>query len=87
MVPDIFSGSINIPIDNFQSDEQIEKQSHLSSSNQDIVFVCRRGNDSQRACAAFSQYCDKKGLNISVKDVIGGLHAWARHVDKKFPIY
>jgi len=80
-------GSINIPIDNFQSDEQIEKQSHLSSSNQDIVFVCRRGNDSQRACAAFSQYCDKNGLNIRVKDVIGGLHAWARHVDKKFPIY
>ena len=84
----LFVGSINIPIDHFQSDEQIEKQSQLSlSSNQDIVFICRRGNDSQRACAAFSQYCHRKGLKVGVKDVIGGLHAWARHVDKEFPVY
>ena len=79
-------GSKNIPVDVFQSnDETIEK--HLAAPNQEVVFICRRGNDSQRACAAFKQFCDRRGLQVDVKDVIGGLHAWAKNVDKSFPVY
>lgn len=79
-------GSKNIPVEIFESDDEtIEK--HLAIPNQDVVFICRRGNDSQRACAAFKKYCDRKGKQVDVKDVIGGLHAWTKHVDKAFPVY
>eukprot|EP00088_Acartia_fossae_P037615 TRINITY_DN3880_c0_g1_i4.p1 TRINITY_DN3880_c0_g1~~TRINITY_DN3880_c0_g1_i4.p1 ORF type:complete len:466 (-),score=72.43 TRINITY_DN3880_c0_g1_i4:261-1616(-) len=83
-------GSKNIPIDTFQTPESIDKHmtDHLAATNpSNVVFICRRGNDSQRASVALREYCDGKGLKVDVKDVVGGLHAWARHVDKDFPVY
>ncbi len=48
----------------------------------DIVFICRRGQDSQVAAAALA-----KAGRRRVKDVIGGLEAWSRDVDPTFPTY
>lgn len=45
--------------------------------------MCRRGNDSQKAVIEL----EKKFPNRGIKDIIGGLHAWAKEVDNSFPIY
>ncbi|OWZ78520.1 adenylyltransferase and sulfurtransferase [Cryptococcus neoformans Bt85] len=73
-------GSINMPLPTI-----------LSSPNgiqltPDIVFICRRGNDSQIAAAALRKALDAKG-DVRVRDVRGGLKAWGREVDLNFPVY
>ncbi|KAJ6618264.1 hypothetical protein B0H10DRAFT_2164185 [Mycena sp. CBHHK59/15] len=57
---------------------------HLPSK-QEVYVVCRLGNDSQIAADALRSAKTKDGM--VVKDVIGGLRAWARHVDPTFPVY
>jgi adenylyltransferase/sulfurtransferase len=48
-----------------------------------VFVVCRRGNDSQLAVRELKQKFD----NIEIKDIRGGLHAWARHINTDFPVY
>ena len=55
--------------------------STLPESNE-VVFICRRGQDSQIAAAALA-----KAGRLGVRDVIGGLEAWSREVDPTFPTY
>ncbi|KAG6877971.1 hypothetical protein C0993_001373 [Termitomyces sp. T159_Od127] len=50
----------------------------------DIYVLCRLGNDSQIAADALRALDIDMGL---VKDVVGGLKAWARDVDPGFPVY
>ncbi|KLT44118.1 hypothetical protein CC85DRAFT_31040 [Cutaneotrichosporon oleaginosum] len=45
------------------------------------IFLCRRGNDSQLAAAALRQ------LGRDATDVRGGLVAWSREIDPRFPLY
>jgi adenylyltransferase/sulfurtransferase len=48
-----------------------------------VFVICRLGNDSQVAADALrSVHAD-----IPIKDVVGGLKAWARDVDETFPVY
>lgn len=55
----------------------------IVSSSFAVIFICRRGNDSQVAVNML-----KTKLNVkSIYDVEGGLHAWATKIDKQFPIY
>lgn len=57
---------------------------NLSSATSRIVFVCRRGNDSQRAVAHMQGQAGFE--TVDFKDLVGGLVAWA--VDKpEFPEY
>ena len=49
----------------------------------EIVVLCRLGNDSQIAAEALREL----DLSLDVKDVIGGLRAWAKYVDPQFPVY
>ena len=49
----------------------------------DLYVVCRLGNDSQLAVDALRE-AGKKG---TVKDLGGGLQAWAHEVDESFPVY
>ncbi len=51
-------------------------------SNRETYVICRLGNDSQIAASSLREA--RQGI---VKDVIGGLRAWARHVDPSFPVY
>lgn len=46
-----------------------------------LICICRRGNDSQHAVRLLQQH------GWSAKDVVGGLHAYARSVDPRIPIY
>lgn len=48
-----------------------------------VFVVCRRGNDSQIA----AHHLQKMGSEKTIKDIIGGLHAWTKQIDPNFPIY
>ncbi|KAF5375527.1 hypothetical protein D9615_009176 [Tricholomella constricta] len=52
----------------------------------EIYVVCRLGNDSQIAADALRSVCPNDRIGL-VKDVVGGLRAWAREVDPAFPVY
>ncbi|KAF8904086.1 hypothetical protein CPB84DRAFT_1814503 [Gymnopilus junonius] len=55
-------------------------------NNVETYIVCRLGNDSQMAAKALKEL-NKDSDNRVIKDVIGGLRAWSRHVDANFPVY
>lgn len=77
----------------------IDREDHLASLRDHIVFksagggnqpfpvyvVCRRGNDSQIAVQKLKNHI--KSESIKFKDISGGLHAWAKHIDTEFPVY
>jgi adenylyltransferase/sulfurtransferase len=52
-------------------------------------IICRLGNDSQIAAKALRVHSRTlvSYENIVIKDVIGGLKAWAKDVDTEFPVY
>ena len=65
-----------------------------------IFVVCRRGNDSQIAVSMLkslvqNRHTDSGGEGDSsspfrvseLRDIAGGLHAWARRIDSTFPVY
>jgi adenylyltransferase and sulfurtransferase len=50
--------------------------------------LCRLGNDSQIAAEALRGIAQKSALgDVVIKDVIGGLRAWANEADPDFPVY
>ncbi|XP_060628087.2 adenylyltransferase and sulfurtransferase MOCS3 [Anolis sagrei] len=52
-----------------------------------VYVVCKLGNDSQKAVRLLQGLsCDGLGT-ISVKDIKGGLMAWANKIDPEFPQY
>ncbi|CCM04692.1 uncharacterized protein FIBRA_06878 [Fibroporia radiculosa] len=72
------------------TDETSEKAIGCSTLNnatleltEDTYLVCRLGNDSQIAVEALKSV----GMKGVIKDVIGGLRAWAKEVDEMFPVY
>lgn len=48
-----------------------------------VIFICRRGNDSQIAVNMIKSKLDIKSLY----DVEGGYHAWSKNIDNNFPYY
>ena len=76
-------GSVNLPIGDLDKEEK--RRSMIENGNQkEVIFVCRRGNDSQRAVKKLRAI---SGQQLVIKDLAGGLHAWAKHVDNDFPVY
>ncbi|XP_075989947.1 ubiquitin-like activating enzyme 4 isoform X2 [Anticarsia gemmatalis] len=78
-------GADNWPID--YVDRRLEELLKKTEENDGaVVFICRRGNDSQIAA---KMLLDKlpEAHRHKVKDMEGGLHAWAKYVDKDFPVY
>ena len=80
-------GSVNIPLADLQYEgrwEVVRKRlADTGQSEADIYVLCRRGNDSQLAVGLLRKIFP----NSSVRDVIGGLHAWTKHIDQSFPVY
>lgn len=88
-VPD----SVNMPLAELDKNENIDQLKDIIQSKRgnscDIVnvcVVCRRGNDSQLGVRRLKKLLDEMSL-ISVQDLRGGLHGWARGVDPSFPLY
>lgn len=83
--------SLNVPLKDLALEQVIQQLKEsiaekCSSDNDFPVFVvCRRGNDSQKGVLALRKALH--GLRVSVRDIIGGLHSWAKDVDPSFPVY
>ncbi|KAG8216426.1 hypothetical protein J3R82DRAFT_6531 [Butyriboletus roseoflavus] len=73
-------GSLSIPLPQLLADPSAHLPPSVSSK---IVVLCRLGNDSQIAAEALREF----NPVFDVKDVIGGLRAWAKYVDPQFPVY
>ncbi|GJE85663.1 adenylyltransferase and sulfurtransferase [Phanerochaete sordida] len=71
--------SRNVPLAEFVANPQ----EFISEAEHETYFICRLGNDSQIAADALRSVM-KDG---TVKDLVGGLRAWAVDVDPNFPIY
>ncbi|XP_047484067.1 adenylyltransferase and sulfurtransferase MOCS3-like isoform X2 [Penaeus chinensis] len=78
--------SVNIPMSQIEKEKSQDIiQSNLESHGTKKVFcICRRGNDSQKAVLELSQLL---GEEYEVKDIIGGLTAWANKIDSSYPVY
>lgn len=83
--------SINIPIDDFCDEKEKTFElinAKIGNHNEDktsIYIVCRLGNDSQNAVEILKEHFEERIEKI--KDLIGGVTAWANTVDENFPKY
>ncbi|XP_052506881.1 adenylyltransferase and sulfurtransferase MOCS3 [Budorcas taxicolor] len=59
------------------------KQGAQEGASVPIYVICKLGNDSQKAVKILQSWADVD----SVKDVVGGLMAWAAKIDGTFPQY
>ncbi|KAK3092896.1 hypothetical protein FSP39_008560 [Pinctada imbricata] len=82
----------NLPIADINKTDKINELKEaihsVTSDSMDklpVFVVCRRGNDSQTAVKQLRTCLD--GGRVEVKDIRGGLHAWAKSIDKDFPTY
>lgn len=79
--------SVNIPLKKLDKTENINfiqrKLSELATKN--VVCVCRRGNDSQLAVRQLESSLSQ--LDCHIRDIIGGLTAWAHKIDTSMPVY
>jgi adenylyltransferase/sulfurtransferase len=71
--------AINIPLD--LCEESFDRL-RMISQEKDIVMVCRAGNDSQIA----TRQLKESGIR-NVKDLVGGMNAFAAQIDKSLPRY
>ncbi|KAI9175828.1 hypothetical protein H9P43_006192 [Blastocladiella emersonii ATCC 22665] len=72
-------GSVNVPYR--QLGKRLGEVRGLTQGKAEVLVLCRRGNDSQRAVN------DLRAAGIECADVAGGLEAWSEQVDPSFPRY
>ena len=87
-----FAKSLHLPMDRLMHSVDEEQLRHELRStvekNEQIVIVCRRGNDSQLAVRRLQDLLpDVKNMDEKVKDLEGGLQAWHSDIDSTFPNY
>ena len=82
------NNSINIPIDEVLAQTKPDALINILSGQKDVYFLCRRGNDSQKAVREILKYTNiHKPRKIYIKDIIGSLETWNKHIDNSFPLY
>lgn len=52
-----------------------------------VYVICKLGNDSQKAVQVLEKMSGSEVDSITVKDICGGLMAWAKRIDPTFPQY
>eukprot|EP00118_Oscarella_pearsei_P007788 m.38965 g.38965 ORF g.38965 m.38965 type:complete len:440 (+) comp32654_c0_seq6:18-1337(+) len=85
--------SLNVPLKELERNEA--KVEEILSEAKPIYVVCQRGNDSQRAVdlllhkalKATSKTELQLKQKLTLKDITGGLQAWAKEIDPTFPTY
>ena len=81
--------ALSIPLDELQKGnglnviEDILKNKPVSG----IYVMCRKGNASQIAVKFLKDSKVDVDSNIEIKDIIGGIEAWAAEVDPSVPLY
>lgn len=73
--------SINIPFKELEAKKELLES--LMANKSMVVCVCRRGNQSQHAVKKLQSM----GINLPIKDIIGGMRSWSLEVDPNCPIY
>ncbi len=76
-------GACNVPMSSFQASKVVEMVE--DGGYEEVVVICRRGNQSQRALLALK--AAGLGDAVGVVDVVGGMASWSREVDESCPIY
>ncbi|XP_046848175.1 adenylyltransferase and sulfurtransferase MOCS3-like [Xenia sp. Carnegie-2017] len=86
---------INLPIRDIEgvglrkkiTDDIVSLLTQINCKNRPIpiVAVCRYGNDSQRAVVILKKIL--LHLEVTVKDIFGGLDKWSEEIDPSFPRY
>jgi len=78
--------SLNIPLNDIPKEKSVMKinQKLTESSTKNLILVCRKGNDSQKAVKILE---DKLPNDVIIKDILGGLYAYAEEIDDTFPKY
>ena len=82
--------TLNIPIDKIKKEQSVQQVRDAVNGVGDgndvpVIVVCRRGNDSQLAVKSLHESLKESG--VDVKDIRGGLTAWAKVIDDNFPVY
>lgn len=52
-----------------------------------VYVICKLGNDSQKAVQVMEEMSGSEVDAVTVKDICGGLMAWAKTIDSTFPQY
>ncbi|XP_028251053.1 adenylyltransferase and sulfurtransferase MOCS3 [Parambassis ranga] len=63
------------------------KQQMAGDCQPSVYVICKQGNDSQKAVQVLEKMSGSEVDNITVKDISGGLMAWAKKIDPTFPQY
>ncbi|XP_047467139.1 adenylyltransferase and sulfurtransferase MOCS3 isoform X1 [Mugil cephalus] len=90
--------SLNIPLSSLEArksehlqllQERISglKQQMAGDSRPTVYVICKQGNDSQKAVQLLEKMSGSEVEGIVVKDICGGLMAWAKRIDTAFPQY
>ncbi|XP_050535569.1 adenylyltransferase and sulfurtransferase MOCS3 isoform X2 [Daktulosphaira vitifoliae] len=83
--------SINIQLEDLNTDlfssRLIEKINTCYKKAPNLVAICRRGNDSQKAVIELKKNTALLSKVNCIKDVIGGLQEWSKKIDTNFPVY
>ncbi|XP_047249182.1 adenylyltransferase and sulfurtransferase MOCS3 [Girardinichthys multiradiatus] len=90
--------SLNIPLSRLEQRKSedirllqqriIQLKQQMADDHQPPVYViCKLGNDSQKAVQVLEKMSGSELDSITVKDVCGGLMAWATKIDPAFPQY
>ncbi|KAM4541452.1 adenylyltransferase and sulfurtransferase MOCS3 [Fundulus diaphanus] len=90
--------SLNIPLSSLEQrrSEDIQllqqriiqlKQQMAGDRQPPVYVICKLGNDSQKAVQVLEKMSGSELDSITVKDVCGGLMAWATKIDSTFPQY
>ncbi|XP_067335216.1 adenylyltransferase and sulfurtransferase MOCS3 isoform X2 [Channa argus] len=90
--------SLNIPLSSLEEKksehlqllrERISqlKQQMAGDCRPPVYVICKLGNDSQKAVQLLEKMSESDIDSITVKDICGGLLAWAKRVDPTFPQY
>lgn len=92
------SNSLNIPLTSLEDkkpehitllkDTISDLKKHMNHQSPVQVFVvCKLGNDSQKAVQLLEKMSGAEVEAMTVKDISGGLMAWAKKIDHCFPQY
>ncbi|XP_072554853.1 adenylyltransferase and sulfurtransferase MOCS3 isoform X1 [Paramormyrops kingsleyae] len=88
--------SLNIPLASLEdrkAEDMQKLKEKISDSKQQtemsipVYIICKLGNDSQKAVQVLEQMSGVDTENVTVKDICGGLMAWAQKIDPSFPQY
>ncbi|XP_053102702.1 adenylyltransferase and sulfurtransferase MOCS3 [Hemicordylus capensis] len=69
--------------------QRIQEAKQRTNGNEafPVYVICKLGNDSQKAVRILQGWSDNGLGLISIKDIRGGLMAWANKIDQEFPQY